>query len=273
MSKILKKSYIYFILALFYIPLFVGAVFSFSTSAKKGDMPMTLNVTNEGWINLFTDLRISYAFWNTVLISLIVAIVAVSLSLLTVFGLWRQKNILVKGYVQGTQNIPLINPDVVTAVSLSVAFGLMFGVLQRGNSGFERVIITQIVAALPFAIAIMYPKSQKFKQSVYEASKDMGYGPVKTWFKTYFRYMIGISMVAFIISIALSFNDFIITRIVSKEKTIGKIMYEGSLKPWVLAAGTVVLIIVLSVSIFSSLWMKLKEKKTKHKAKEGIHEK
>lgn len=247
-KKILKKSYVYIILAIFYIPLFVGAVFSFSAGSKKGDMHTTFNYSAQGWKQLSENDDIAYAIANTSFIALFVAIAVVILSLLTVFGLWRQKNIGAKAYVQGTTNIPLINPDIITAISMAIAFSTMFGVLERHNTGYERLLISQTTMILPFGITIMYPRSEKFKQSLFEASKDLGYGTIKTWFKTYFRHMLPVASAVFVISIAMSFDDFIITRVVSKETTVGSMMYEGSLDPWVLAMGTIFMGITLSVS-------------------------
>ncbi|NQZ65756.1 MAG: ABC transporter permease subunit [Mycoplasmatales bacterium] len=263
MGKIFKKSYIYLILILFYIPLLIGAIYSFSEGKEKGNMSSKFKLSGEGWSQLVNDSDISYAILNTTFIAIFVALIVVTLSLLTVFGLWRQKNIVAKSYVKSSSNIPLINPDVITAISLALAFGVMFGTLQFGNSGYERLIISQVTMIIPFAISIMYPRSEKFQASLFEASKDLGYGPIKTWFKTYFRFMLPVSLASLIISISLSFDDFIITRIVSKETTIGKLMYEGSLQPWVMAMGTIILIITLSSSIIISIKNSKKVKKYK----------
>ena len=260
-KKILRKSYVYIILAIFYIPLFVGAVFSFSAGKTKGDMSSVFKYSTEGWEKLASDKHISYAILNTSLIALFVAIAVVTLSLLTVFGLWRQKNIVAKAYVQGTSNVPLINPDVITAVSMAIAFSAMFGNLQSGDTGYERLIISQTTMILPFGITIMYPRSEKFKASLFEASKDLGYGTVKTWFKTYFRHMLPVAAAVLVISIAMSFDDFIITRIVSKERTVGSMMYSGSLDPWVLAMGTIVLSITLSATLLKGSLSKYKDVK------------
>lgn len=264
-KKILKRSYVYIILAIFYIPLFVGAVFSFSTGAKRGDMPSTFKYSGEGWRELSENEDISYAIVNTSFIALFVSIAVVFLSLLTVFGLWRQKNIAAKAYVQGSSNVPLINPDVITAVSMAIAFSTMFGTLQMHDTGYERLLISQTTMILPFGITIMYPRSEKFKQSLFEASKDLGYGTVRTWFKTYFRHMLPIAAAVFLISIAMSFDDFIITRIVSKETTVGSMMYAGALDPWVLAMGTIFMAITLSASTINVAFKARKE----HKLKKG----
>lgn len=265
LKSFLKKSYIYIILAIFYIPLIVGVIYSTSTSgARRGDMPFTYDRTDEGWSDLANNTKILRSILNSGLIGLIVATLVVAIALITTFGLWRQKNKSARPIVVGTSSIPLINPDIITAISLSLAFGAMFGGMTGNDTGYFRLIAGQTTMILPFAITIMYPRSEKFKVSLLEASKDLGYGPVKTWFKTYLRHMIPVALAAFGIALAMSFDDFIIARVVSKEKfTIGKQMYEGKLKPWALALGAVMLAITLSGTTIFAVWISRKERKNR----------
>lgn len=257
-----KKSYIYLLICVFYTPLIVGAIYSFSTGAKRGDMPVNFSYSREGWHKLLNDENIVLASLNTLFIAIIVTLIVLAVSLLAVYGLWRQKNKTIKGFVSVTNNIPLINPDVITAISLSIAFGVMFGALKGPeNTGYFRLIFAQVAMILPYGITIMYPRSEKFKVSLLEASKDLGYGPLKTWFKTYFRHMLPVVAATFAVSMALSFDDFIVTRIVSKEDTVGKLMYQGSLDPWVLALGTIMLAITFSATIITTAVVGYKQKR------------
>ena len=91
----------------------------------------------------------------------------------------------------------------------------------------------------------MLPKSDKFSKNIFEASQDLGYSKFKTWFKTYFTYMLGTIGFTFVITMALSFDDFIITRIVSNTETLGTQLYEGQFQAWSLAIGAISLIIVI----------------------------
>lgn len=261
--KFTKRSYVFIILALFYIPLAIGVMYSFQVNQRKGDIPYVFKFSGQGWTDLVEDKELSVAIINSFIVGITVALIVTAISLLTVYGIWRSKSRVSKAYVNTTSNIPLINPDIITGISLGLAFTLMFGILQRGDNGAERVIIGQATMILPFGITIMYPRSEKFRISIMEASKDLGYGPIRTWFKTYFRYMIGISLIVFLIALAMSFDDFIIVKTVSKETTIGRKMYKGALRPWILALGTIVLGITLSASALYTTVIFIKERRKK----------
>lgn len=245
-TKWLKSSYIIIILAFFYVPLFFAAVFSFNADPKKGDMSFSgfEKFSTAGWESLFEGDMLT-AITNSFLIAIPVSLVVIAISLMTVFGLWRQRNKSYKAFVDGTSNIPLINPDIITAVSLSLTFGLLFGSLQFGQSGYMRVFIAHIVMIVPFGITIMYPRSEKFNKTLFEASKDLGYGPVRTWFKTYLTWMMPVIIGSFVISLVLSLDDFIVTRLMYAGPTIGKQLYSSPVRAWSLAIGTLMLFATL----------------------------
>lgn len=264
-KNILKSGYVYIVLALFYLPLFIVAVFSFNEAPKKLDVSFSGGITfsTSGYEQL-GDAEFLSALTNTFVIGLIVTLLVVSISLMTTYGLWKQKRKYYKMFVDGTSNIYLINPDVISALGLLLTFGILFGSLTYTDVGLFRVIVAQTVVILPFAITIMFPKSEKFSQSLLEASKDLGYGPLKTWFKTYLRHMTGISIAAAAVAFALSMDDFIITSITSniaiKGGTVGLNMYNGRIESWTLAFGT----ILLFISLFgSAMYVIIKRKKEK----------
>lgn len=67
---------------------------------------------------------------------------------------------------------------------MALAFGTLFGTINvknaSGIANYARLIASHVAMILPFAITLMLPRSDKFKLSLIEASKDLGYGPVKT---------------------------------------------------------------------------------------------
>lgn len=246
-KSFLRYSYIIVILLLLYIPIFFGLIYSFNEPSAKGVFSVTTwNRTSwSAYKELFSKSH-SLAFVNSFLLGFTTSIIVIVLSLITVFALWRQKNRTIRTFVQGTSNIPLINPDVITGLTLAIVLNLIFiGTLKATNEGFFRAIIAHSVMCLPYGILIMLPKSDKFSKNIFEASQDLGYSKFKTWFKTYFTYMLGTIGFTFIITMALSFDDFIITRIVSNTETLGTQLYEGQFQAWSLAIGAISLIIVI----------------------------
>ena len=255
-TKFLKRSYITLILIIFYIPILFGAIFSFNKydAGAKGDIKVTKwNGMDLGSFKAITTQGRGDALINSIILGVIVSLIVAVVTLLTTYALWKQKNRTYKAIVEGTSNIPLINPDVITAVSLSLIFSVMFGTLSFESDGMWRAITAHVTIILPFGILIAYPRSSKFSASMMEASRDLGYNSFKTWFKTYFRFMMPITIAVIAISITLSFDDFILTRTVSNTSTIGTKLYEGSFKGWALALGTILMFITMLGSLIFAL--------------------
>lgn len=253
MSKfktILRNSYIFIILAVVYTPLFFSAIFSFNSPSDKGNLSFNTwnGTTGENWAQLGSS-EVVNALLNSVIIGIFVSILVVAISLMTCYALWRQRRKYYKGIVDGVSNIPLINPDIVTAIGLALTFGIFFGALSADSDGMWRAIISHTVVIVPYGITLMYPRSEKFSASMIEASKDLGFGPFRTWWKTYFRFMLPMVFVTIVVTLTLSFDDFIITRTVSNTSTIGTKLYEGKFQGWALALGTILLFVSLSGSI------------------------
>ncbi|WP_027122467.1 ABC transporter permease [Metamycoplasma spumans] len=246
-KSFLKHSYVFIILALLYLPILFGTVYSFNAPSDKGIFSVTTwNRTSfEAYTELFSKSH-GLAFVNSLLLGISTSILVIVISLLTCFSLWRHKNKTSRTFVQASSNVPMINPDVITGLTLAIVLNLIFfGTLKATNEGFFRSIIGHTVMCLPYGILIMLPKSDKFSKNIFEASQDLGYSKFKTWFKTYFVYMLGSIGFTFIITMTLSFDDFIITRIVSNTETLGTQLYEGQFQAWSLAIGAISLLVVI----------------------------
>ncbi|WP_033161169.1 ABC transporter permease [[Mycoplasma] collis] len=256
--EILKKTYIWIILILFYIPLLAGTIFSFNKSSEKGFVSTTWNSFSlEGYIYLSSDKFVN-SLVNSIIIGFCSVIIVIIISLFTVFAIWKQKLKLPKKYLNVSSNISLINPDIITAISLAIIFSFLFGVLKSSNEGIIRAIIAHSTMALPYGILLMYPRSENFSISLYEASQDLGYSKIQTWFRVYIFYMLPSIFFSSIVIFILSFDDFIITRITSNTQTIAVDLYQGQFKTWSLAIGTIILILILIGNI---MWIFLKVKK------------
>ncbi|CAC13596.1 SPERMIDINE/PUTRESCINE ABC TRANSPORTER PERMEASE PROTEIN POTC [Mycoplasmopsis pulmonis] len=247
--EFVKKSYIWIILILFYIPLIYGFVFSFNSEPKKGSVSLLSwnGFSSKGWLELFSDERVN-GLANSFLIAIINSFFVIVISLISVFAIWNQKNKMAKAgknFMHYSSSVPLINPDIVTAVALTLVFSIFFGTLYASSESFYRSVIAHIVMSLPYGIMLMYPRSEKFNKNLLEASYDLGYGKIKSWFKIYFVYMLSSIVFVFVITSFLSFDDFIITRITSNTSTIGTQLYEGSFQTWALALGAIMLLFVV----------------------------
>ncbi|MBZ4218295.1 ABC transporter permease [Mycoplasma tauri] len=263
----LKGIYIHLILLIFYIPLFFAVVFSFNQPSTKGFIRTSWNgFTLDNWKTALENGRES-ALLNSVIVAFFVSIFVVLISLITCYGLWNQKNKRVTKAVLGSNNIPLINPDNITAIGLALLFTLMFGTLSNSKEGLIRGIVGHTIMALPYGITLMFPRNEKFNASLLEAAQDLGYNKIRAWFKTYFIHMLPSSIFTALVAAFLSFDDFIIMRTVSNTSTLGTKLYEGEFRSWGLVIGATLLIIVLVSNIIYICYKTIKIKKYNSKIK------
>lgn len=270
--KVLKSFYIHIILLAFYIPLLYAAIFSFNNPSSKGFVRTNWNgFTTNNWSTFFNEGR-GVALFNSIIIAFAVSALVVSISLFTCYGMWRQKNRAYSKLILGTNNVPLINPDNISAIGLALLFSALFGALVNTREGLFRGIVGHTVMALPYAITLMFPRSDKFNASLFEAAQDLGYSKTRAWFKTYFVYMLPSSFFAAIVAAFLSFDDFIILRTVSNTSTLGTKLYEGEFRAWGLVVGASLLIIVLALNVIYISYKWIKINKSSKKAKKAIEQ-
>lgn len=264
-KEFFKYFYISLILLICYIPLFTMAVFSFNQTSDKGYVSFTWNgFSNAAYQSLFSS-KIMMGFVNSIIIGFLCSLFVVVLSLLTVFSVWKQKNRYVRVFQNVSNNISIINPDVIIGISLGLFFASVFGLLTSDQEGLFRTVIGHTVMSLPFGILVMYPRSEKFSRTIYEASQDLGYSTWKTWFRTYFMHMIPSIIFTVVITFVFSFDDFIITVVTSNTETVGTMLYQGQFRSWALALGSILLIAM----IVGNIVVYFKIAKKKHNAKKG----
>lgn len=248
-SKFIRNSFIIFILVLTYIPLTFALIFSFNKPTEKKYVPTVWNgFSTENWREFFSESR-DIALINSIIIAISVILIVIPLSLMTVFALWRQKNKIPETVVKSTYNIPLINPEVITAISLVITFSAMGITLSYNSEGMLRAIFGHVIISLPYCISIMYPASEKFNKNIFEASQDLGYSKLRSWFKLYLPHMIPSIIFASTISAFFSFDDFIVTRLLSNTSTLGTKLYEGVFRSWGLVVGAALMMMTLIGSV------------------------
>lgn len=248
LAKKLKGFFLLFVLVISYLPLLYAFVFSFnSTSKKEAISEVTLSISSEGYTSLVNK-GIFQPLVNSLLIAVLVSVFVGLLALITCFALWWRHNSFNENFVSTTSQVIIINPDIITALALSILFSTFFGVLKATEEGFFRLIISYSVIALPYSIFIMLPRSKKFPRSLFEASLDLGYGLVSSWFRTYLRYMLPTVFASTFICFIFTFDDFILARITSNASTLGTLLYEQKqFKTWILALGTLLLLFSLTI--------------------------
>lgn len=256
----LKRSYIWIVIVCIYIPLFVVVFLSFTDPSSRNNVVLNFEQNwnvGENYSRLFVDSDYNGNFVNSLLNSLIIALIVTPISLiigiLATFGIWRAK-VSTKNYVLNTAKITIVNPDVITGISLSTLFVVAF--LPLGlNFGWITIILSQISFTVPYVIVTIYPKMMKMNYNLILASYDLKQGWFGTFFKVVIPYLLPAILAAALISFATSFDDFIITNLVKgRVQTLSTELYtmRKGIKSWAITFGGLIILLTLFAVVIMS---------------------
>lgn len=205
MKKLSQKIYFGFIMAFLYLPLIYLIAYSFNdgkTSVWKG-------FTLKWYVALFQDSQIMQSLYNSLLVAFLASLFATILGTLAAIGIYNFKG----GYrtvVQTVSNVPIINPEIVTGVSLMLLF-TMAGTLLDFEMGFVTVLLAHIGFCTPYVILNVTPRLKRMDNSIYEAALDLGCSPIKAFFKVVLPEIMPGIFSGMLISFTYSLDDFVIT--------------------------------------------------------------
>ena len=258
-KKILSFSFLFLILILMYVPIFVLIVFSFTNTTYIGDWN---GFSFKLYIDLFTDSETMVALGNTIILALISAVVSTFLGVSGAIGAFYSKK-RNRAIVENLNQLPVVNPEIVIALSLVVMFVFIGNVIfHKQIFSFWTLLAGHVVLAAPFVYLNVKPKLQQLDPSLYEAALDLGCSPRKALNKVMLPQLIPGILSGFILAITLSLDDFIVTAFVrgpgllSGENAIETLstlvqakIKKGPIPPELRALTAIIFLIVLVVVI------------------------
>ena len=276
-KKILAKCAIYLVLLLLYAPLIYITVYSFSASKTTG---VWSSFTFDNYATLFSSNNAyAKAIWsaagNTMIVAISAALISTVLGTLGAIGMFYLRNKFCKSSLNFMTQIPIVNAEIVTAVSLCV----LFAVLSRAI-GLERNMLTLIIGhcvlALPYVVISVTPKLEQMDPALYEAAIDLGANRVQALWKVIIPEIVPGILSGFMLSITLSLDDFVITAF-TKPSTKGfntistyvdGITAKGPLPKQLRAFTAVLFAVILIVMIGMNVKMSIDRRKAKKFIKE-----
>lgn len=265
MRSFLKRFYLIIVLLFLYLPILTLVVLSFNDTKTMG---VWKGFTLRWYRDMFSNPQILNTFCNTLFIALLAAIVSTVVGTIACLGIMalskRQRSTILQ-----LTNIPLLNADIVTAVSLLLAFGL-FGIsLSLGT-----VIFAHITFCLPYVILNVLPKLRQTGMSTYEAALDLGATPTYAFLHIVLPDIMPGVFSGFLMAFTMSLDDFIITYFTRGAgiNTISTLVYSQvkvGIRPTIFALSTVIFTIVLIVLLLSNFLPESREKAKGKAEKEG----
>lgn len=261
--KKLAKAYLGLVLMFLYVPIFVLIVFSFNTTKSRSVMS---GFTFDWYIKLFKNEMIISSLLNTLIVAVIASIAATILGTAAAVGINSMKK-LPRTIVLNITNFPVINPEIVTGVSLMLLF-VFFAARMNLEFGFATLVIAHITFDVPYVILNVMPKFRQMDPFLYEAAQDLGCGPVRAFFKVVLPEIMPGVVSGFLMAFTFSLDDFIISYFTcgSGMQTLPVTIYSMTrrkVSPEINALSTIIFVIVVIVLVIKNM---IERKNT---AKEG----
>ena len=251
--KKLSKIYMALILMFLYVPIFVLIVFSFNSTKSRS---VFTGFTFDWYIKLFQNELILKSLLNTIIIAVCASLISTVLGTLAAIGIARMGKFS-KAAVINVTNIPIINPEIVTGVSLMLLF-VFFKARMNLEFGFVTLLIAHITFDVPYVVLNVVPKFRQMQPNLYEAAQDLGCGPVRSFFKVILPEIMPGIISGFLMAFTFSLDDFVISYFTSgpTSQTLPITIYSMTrrkISPEINALSTILFIIVVIVLVIKNI--------------------
>lgn len=269
-TSVLFRFYIALIFVFLYAPIAVMMLFSFNSTPST----YTFGGFSLHWYSeMFSDAAAMDSLQNTVILAVCTAVIASVIGLLASVGLFNAKNKLYRKAMMTATNIPMMNPEIVTGISMMLLFVFAGTLVNKSEVlGFWTLLIAHVTFALPYVILNVMPKLRQFDMHIYEAALDLGCKPYKAFFKVVMPEIVSGIITGFVMSFTLSLDDFIISYFTNGPSFQTLPIYIFSMtkkrvKPDMFALSTLMFVVILVLLILMNFAQNRAERKGKRDVK------
>ncbi len=197
-----QKFYVVLMFIFLYAPIITLIVLSFNKSKSRA---VWGGFTLDWYKELFQNQTILNALVNTLLIAFISALAATLIGTAAAVAMNNMKR-KYRSVLMGISNIPMLNADIVTGISLMLLF-----VMLGFKLGFTSVLLAHITFNIPYVILSVMPKMRQTSRSTYEAALDLGAAPFYAFYKITLPEIFPGILSGFMLAFTMSLDDFVIT--------------------------------------------------------------
>ena len=261
MKTIAKKIYLALICIILYAPIVTLIVLSFNNTKTRSKWG---GFTGKWYVSLFQNKEIMNALYTTLIIALLSALIATLIGTCAALGM-QAMNSRMRTLFMGVTDIPMLNADIVTGVSLMLLF-----IAFRFTLGFKTILLAHITFNIPYVILSVMPKLKQTNRRTYEAALDLGASPAYAFFKVVLPDIMPGIFSGFLLSFTMSLDDFVITHFTKGPgiDTLSTKIYSEvrkGIKPEMYALSTIMFVTVLLLLILINMSPVEKKKAVKVK--------
>lgn len=255
-KKVVSQIYLWLVLAVLYAPIIFIAIFSFTQAKSLGNWT---GFTLDLYKSLFTGATsgsqaLMEALKNTLFIALVASLVSTVLGTLAAIGIFNMRGRWKKS-IQFLNNVPMLNPDIITGVSLFLLF-VSLGV----SKGYTTIILSHITFCTPYVVLNVMPKLVQMNPNIYDAALDLGANPFQAMLKVIIPQLKTGMLSGFILAFTMSLDDFAVTYFTAGSSgidTLSTFIYadvrKGGLTPELKPMMTIIFLLILVVLLFVNL--------------------
>lgn len=255
-KKCSGRLYMAVIFLFLYLPILVLIVLSFNNSKSRVKWG---GFTGKWYLAMFQNETIMEAFVMTLEITLTASVCATIIGTLAAIGIHAMKS-RGKAIPLGATNIPLLNADIVTGISMMLLF------VRFTKLGFSTVLIAHLTFDIPYVILNVLPKLNQTSRSAYEAALDLGATPLYAFYKIVWPDIRPGVFSGFLMAVTMSLDDFSITYFTKGAgvNTLSTMLYtelRKGIKPEMYALSTLLFGIALLLLLFMNFGTSRKQEK------------
>ena len=279
--KPIAKVYTALIMIFLFAPIAILLFFSFN-QAKS--LSVFSGFTLYWYRELFRDSETLNAVRNTLVLAVSAAALSTVMGTAAAVGIDKLRSKYLRAMMDTVTNIPMINPDIITGISLMLMFvfvGRLFGAATSLN--FWTMLIAHVTFCLPYVILQVLPKLQQMDRSLPEAALDLGCTPLRAFLKVEIPEILPGVITGLIMAFTLSLDDFVISYFTAGNgfQTLPIRIYNMTKKtvtPKMYALATIIFFVILALLLISNLIdtetdeavKQAKRRKERRKYKEGL---
>ncbi len=263
-NKVASTLCITLLFIFLFAPIAVLIVFSFNEAKSTVNMS---GFSFRWYKNLFEDEATLTALRNSVVLAVTSAAISTVMGTAAAYGIHRMRSKLLKSTVMTVTNIPMMNPDIITGISLMLMFVFVGAMLGLSESlSFGTMLIAHVTFCLPYVILSVLPKFSQMDKSMPEAALDLGCTPLQSFFKVELPEIMPGIMTGCLMAFTMSLDDFVISYFTkgSSFQTLPLLIYgmtKKNVTPKIYALATLIFFAILILLVVTNIISSRDERK------------
>lgn len=253
-----SKIFMAFTVVFLYAPILYTIIFSFNAGKS---LTKFSGFSLKWYEKMFSNSSMMEALFYTILCAVLATVISTVVGTITAIGLSKSRKI-VKNIVEQINQLPIMNPEIVTAIGLLMLFSFL-----HIEKGFFTMLIAHIMFCIPYVILSIMPKLRSLNPNIAEAAMDLGATPWQALVKVIVPQIMPGIISGALIAFTMSFDDFVISYFVSGNgvQNISILVYTESrrVNPSINALSTLIVVIITVSLVLVNVIPSLAAKKHK----------